>query len=413
MQQKIFFFIILSTIYSLSVSAQSTSSPYSIFGPGEVQQKGFGKNMAMGGAGIGMPSNGFLNNINPASYSGLDSIHFLYEFGFEEKLSRFKSQGDVSEENSFNFKYIAMGFRVTNWWATSIGVAPFSNVGYSIITSSYVYGSSDKFYSYYEGSGGVNNFYWGNAFKLGKHWSLGFNTSYFWGSIIQDELIFQPDELFDSFIIERTDYLNNFYVDFGAQYSFKRKDWDYTIGAIFSPKQYLVSDHEIEVMTTSYSTVSSLREDNDDLCMPTIAGVGINMKKGPFINIAADYEFQKWKGIEYPTQTSAFRNSHRFAIGAESKPWGTPVTFNWFKKITYRMGASYQSSYLDIDGVNIDKKSIDVGLGIPVRAGGILNITVELGQKGTVQNRLIRENYATFHLNATIDESWFKKKIYY
>ena len=330
MRHTILSIILLTTIVIPGLS-QNTRSPYSIFGPGELQAKGFGKNMGMGGTGIGMPSGNFINNINPASYSGFDSIRFVYELGFEGKYSNFKSQGDKLNDHTFNFKYVAMGFRVTDWWATSLGIAPFSNVGYTIVSSKYIEGVNDKFYSSFEGSGGINHLYWGNAVKFGN-FSFGAHASYLFGSITQDELIVQPNDLFSSFIMERTDYMKSFYFDYGMQYSFKIKNWDYTLGAIYSNKQNLTSDHLVEVLTTSYSIVSSIEEESDDVSVPEKIGIGINMRKSPFINIAADYEFQKWSGINYPIQKAPFKNSHRVAIGAESKPWGDVVTLNWFKK---------------------------------------------------------------------------------
>lgn len=413
MRQRILFLTIFSVFISISGVSQNTRSPYSIFGPGEIQSRGFGRNMAMGGAGIGVSSGSFINTMNPASYSGFDSLKFVYEIGFEGKYSRFKSQGDRLNDYTFNFKYIAFGFRVNDWWASTMGIAPFSNVGYTITTSKYVEGTFDKFYSSYEGSGGINYVYWGNAFKLGKL-SLGVNSSYLFGSITQDELITQPSDIFSSFIMQRTDYLKSFYFDYGAQYSFKIKGWDYTLGAIYSNEQKLTSRHQVDVKTTSYTTISSEEYKSKQLRVPETYGIGFSMKKGPIVHVAGDYEFQKWSGLKYPIQKDVFLDSHRFAVGVESKPWGEIVTLDWYKKITYRIGANYKTSFLKINGTQINEKGITFGLGIPVKnIGSLMNFTVEVGQKGTVSNRLIREDYVLFHMNFSINEIWFKKRIFY
>lgn len=414
MRHRLLFIIIFSVFISITGFSQNTRSPYSIFGPGELQPKGFGKNLGMGGTGIGMPSGNFINNINPASYSGLDSLHFIYEVGFEGKYSSFKSQNNKLNDHTFNFKYIAMGFRVNKWWAASFGITPFSNVGYTITTSSYMEGVNDIFYSSYEGSGGINQIYWGNAFKLGKL-SLGANASYLFGSIIQDELIVQPNNLISSFIMERTDYLKSFYVDYGLQYSFKRKNLDYTIGAIYSNEQRLTSRHQVDLKTTSYTTVSSDEDDKSkNLIVPAKYGIGFDVKKGVFMHISGDYELQKWSGVKYPIQKGNFYDSHRFAIGAESKPWGDIITLDWYKKIIYRVGANYTTSYLSINGRQIDEKGITFGLGIPIKnIGTLLNFSCELGQKGTVSDRLVRENYVLFHMNFSINEIWFKQRVFY
>lgn len=413
MRQKIFIIIILSALSSVTGFGQNTRSPYSIFGPGEIQARGFGKNLGMGGTGIGMPSGNFINNINPASYSGFDSLHFVYEAGFEGKYSHFKSQGDKLNDYTFNFKYIAIGFRVTDWWASSLGIAPFSNVGYTIVGSTFIEGTNDKFYSSYEGSGGINHAYWGNAVKLGNL-SLGVHSSYLFGSIVQDEIIVQPHDLFTGFIMERTDYLKSFYFDYGLQYSFKIKKWDYTIGAIYNNKQKLISRHQVDVKSTSYSTISTEEYKSKQLLVPEKYGFGFSMKKGPFMNIAGDYEIQKWSDVKYPVQKGPFLDSHRISFGAESKPWGDIVTLDWYKKLTFRAGASYKTSYLKINGTQIDEKAVNFGIGVPVKnLGSLLNFTVEVGQKGTVSNRLIREDYVLFHMNFSINEIWFKQRVFY
>jgi RAB protein geranylgeranyltransferase component A len=49
--------IVLLFIFSgYFASSQNTVSPYSIFGAGELQHKGFGRSQAMGGAGIALRS---------------------------------------------------------------------------------------------------------------------------------------------------------------------------------------------------------------------------------------------------------------------------------------------------------------------------------------------------------------------
>lgn len=409
--------IILPAIFSLlvvcSTQAQNSRSPYSIFGPGEIQTKGFGKNRGMGGAGIGMPSGNFLNNLNPASYSGLDSLHFIYEVGFEGKQSTFRSQGEKKYDNTFNFKYISMGFRVNDWWAASLGIAPFSNVGYTINTTSYIEGTNSQYHSSYEGSGGINYAYMGNALKLGN-FSLGVNTSFMFGSIIQDESVFQPEGLFDSFIMQRTDYLHSFYFDYGLQYSFKLKKLDFTLGAVYSNEQSLVSKHKVDVLETDYQVRSSTEYRSKQLKVPENIGLGISIKKGPFFHLAADWELQKWSGVRYPTQKGDFRDSHRFALGAESKPWGDIVTLDWYKKIVYRVGANYKASYLSINGSQIEEMGVTAGIGLPIKNfGTLLNFNVEVGKKGTVANRLVRENYVLLHMNFSINEIWFRKRIFY
>ena len=67
--------LIIIALISLNAAAQKrTYSPYSRYGIGELEDGGFGRNAAMGRTGIALQSPNHLNNINPASYAGMDSL---------------------------------------------------------------------------------------------------------------------------------------------------------------------------------------------------------------------------------------------------------------------------------------------------------------------------------------------------
>ena len=68
---------------------------------------------------------------------------------------------------------MAMGFRIMPNWSASIGIAPYSTVGYKIATDNYVDGTVDEnFKLEMTGSGGLNQFYWDNSYLLFKRLSL-------------------------------------------------------------------------------------------------------------------------------------------------------------------------------------------------------------------------------------------------
>ena len=57
------------------------------------------------------------------------------------------------------------GFPVTKWWKSSLGMLPFSKIGYDVK----IFIPVDKFSNVIneiEGDGGLNQFFWGNGFKI-------------------------------------------------------------------------------------------------------------------------------------------------------------------------------------------------------------------------------------------------------
>ena len=83
-------FISILIITQLSLKAQNnTNSPYTRFGYGELADRSFGAGRAMGGVGIGLRSSKQINPMNPASYSCMDSLTFLFDFGVAGQVSWF------------------------------------------------------------------------------------------------------------------------------------------------------------------------------------------------------------------------------------------------------------------------------------------------------------------------------------
>ncbi len=408
---RIIFFLFMCM--GFLAQAQNTTSPYSIFGPGELQSKGFGRSLGMGNAGIALQSGNNLNNLNPASYTGIDSMHFIFEMGIEGKFSGFKSQGKYQAAHFANLKYLAMGFRVTGWWSSSLGLTPFSNVGYNIMTKNYIEGSNLTYTSKYTGSGGINQAYISNSIKIAKNLAFGINTSYMFGSLIQEELVSQS--LLPSFIIGRTDYLHSFYFDYGLQYSFKlKKALSYSIGLIYSNQQSLNSKHVVSISDESYNLMQTKESKTDYLKIPSIYGIGIGIQNGVRFTLAADYKFQKWSSVDYPNRLDKFVDSHDFTVGAEFRPWPISITNAFYKNWLYRIGVNYHSSYLNVRNNVLDEKNLSIGLGIPLRtSGSYMNMAFKYGKKGSTAHNQIKENYFMFHLNFSINEIWFFKKIYY
>jgi len=104
---------LLFILLTIGANSQNTISPYSIFGPGEIQNKGFGATQSLGGAGIGYRNGGSLNNINPSSYTSVDSSRIIVEFGIENKLYNLNSNSISQTGYTGNLNYVAMAFRYT------------------------------------------------------------------------------------------------------------------------------------------------------------------------------------------------------------------------------------------------------------------------------------------------------------
>ncbi|MBN2348124.1 MAG: hypothetical protein JXJ22_04765 [Bacteroidales bacterium] len=407
MKLKYLIVLFLSAI-SYTLYSQITSSPYSIFGIGNIETGGFGANAAMGGTGIAFKSSGSLNNLNPASYGGIDSLSVFFELGIFGKTTIYKTATESQNRFDANLKYLAAGFRVTRWWAGSFGIIPFSSVGYSINTTNIYEGTIYSFERQYTGKGGINKFYIGNSLKPFKNFFMGFHASYLFGSIINNEIV-DATENINAYKITQTQYLNNFYLDYGIQYQFNLGKLNYGIGLTYSNQRKLKTDNIVEV-AFGIDTISIEPENFKTFFLPESYGIGISVEKENRFRVGLDYTFSRWSAMSFSNPLLEVKDNERISVGMEYTP-RQRRNETGIKALYYRIGGFYNSSYLEIENQPIDSKAITFGLGIPLRQDlSMINLSFELGDLGTTQKGLIREFYGLLHVNITLRDLWFMKR---
>ncbi len=391
-------------------NAQITSSPYTLFGAGQIEDNGFGVNKALGGTGIAFQSNKSLNNINPASYSAIDSLSFLFEAGVFGKYTIYNTTSENQQRLDGNLRYIAMGLRLTKWWTASAGIVPYSSVHYYIQTPENIAGEITNYIKTFTGEGGINQFYLGNALKPFKNLSLGFNASYIFGSINQEESMNASDN-FEGYLISKTNYLHNYYFDYGMQYSVWHNNWKYTAGFIYGNSKHLNTNSDYVLIFSDDTTELDYKK--ECFTIPAKYGIGICIEKPEAIKIGFDYERRNWEGIKFSNPKLSTRNSMRFSFGTEFRI-SNDYKDTGFKRFYYRLGLNYEKSYLIINKKEINSRAFTLGIGIPMRNElSMVNITFETGVNGTTSKGLIRENYYLLHLNLTLHDLWFQKSKYY
>ena len=112
-----------------------TMTPYSSFGYGILSDHATSSQRAMGGVGYAMNSGRQINMMNPASYAAIDTLTFLFDMGVDvTALWQTETvDGTVRKDNTFGggLDYATMQFPLGRYMGASVGVVPFSSVGYS------------------------------------------------------------------------------------------------------------------------------------------------------------------------------------------------------------------------------------------------------------------------------------------
>lgn len=402
--------LLLFSLISFLINAQSDfSSPYSIYGIGQQNLNFFGGLSAMGNTGIAYKTKYSINQTNPASLTSIPENSFLYEVGFSNTFSTKRDNYTSQQDYDFNFTHLALAFPVSNYWGMSLGVVPYSKVNYQIDILQPIEGGTGNYITNVIGSGGINEIFWGNGFKLHKNLSAGVEIVGLFGSINQEQWIL---------LGTNSAYLNdkNVYFSLGAnagmQYSLSNLlGTETTLGATVSfPTTLRVA--EASIGTKSNAIISNeFNQNADDFDLPLKIGVGISSQINKNILINMDYRKNYWKNANQSYNASAYNDQSIYGIGVEFKP--SSNLDSYWNIVKYRVGANYDSGYLNISNQNIDKFSFSLGLGFPTSKSkftSAINLNYSYGKEGTTDNGLIEDSFHKLSLNLSLLGNWFQKQ---
>ncbi|MDF1550325.1 MAG: hypothetical protein P1P88_21045, partial [Bacteroidales bacterium] len=177
------FIVVIGLLPIASFGQNSSSSPFSMFGVGDLANSGFGRNRAMGGVSSPLISAYHINPANPASYIGMMPNTFLFEFGVTANSYKLSTPDDSFSKFDGNISYIAAGFPIAKWWKAGIGLRPLSSIGYNISQTETFDLDGSSVLQEYTGEGGINSFYFDNSFQILKPLSVGIKVAYIFGSL--------------------------------------------------------------------------------------------------------------------------------------------------------------------------------------------------------------------------------------
>lgn len=410
------------------VAQNNTNSPYTRYGYGELADRSFGAGRAMGGIGYGLRSPRQINPLNPASYSTMDSLTFLFDIGVAGQLSWFDDSFNKQKNINGNLEYVALQFPVTRWLAISAGLLPYSYVGYDFGTIEEDVnspgGSTDPLSTsthLFDGSGGLTQLYGGLSFDVWKkRLAVGANFSYLFGNITHERTVY-PNVDNASYVSINTwqkTKISDLKMDFGVQYTHPFSSRErLTVGATYSPKKRLSNKVYRMVQNVQGSTLVSSEGDttkNVNMGIPNSFGAGFTYVKDRKFMFGADVLYEQWNKVAFPfvDENSHFDDRLRVGAGAEYIPqyYGK----SYLGKVNYRIGAHFSNSYLKINGKGYDEYGGSIGFGLPLPTlmghTSMLNITFEYVKVKPQVKNMIDERYFRFTLNYTFNESWFRKQ---
>jgi hypothetical protein len=404
-----------------NITAQTaTLSPYSRFGPGDMIFTGYAHQQAMGGTSIADYGVGKLNYANPATYA-YDTLT-IFEFGFQGEFGQIAQNDERINKNNANFSYLTFGLPLKrDRWGLSFGLIPYAATGYQI-ESTRVLDSNGAYTSSFTGDGGYNRYFIGTGFKIGKHLTAGANFSYLFGTVNTTSRV-----EFDNFTFFDTRYkeenrLADFYYELGLHWQQPLKNnYQLSLGLTGSPAVPIKTFSTVEWVNYSSGNagVESVRDtiiykvdEKGTTTLPMYVGFGASLAKGRKWVLLADAVYQDWSTYESPAGRDSLANSFRISAGGRITPDDKSLEF--FNRVQYRAGFYYNQTFLDLRSTQLNDFGITAGLGLPLRKSyqSMINFTIQAGQRGTLDNSLLRERYLRLQFGVTLNEDWFRKRKY-
>lgn len=402
------------------VSSESSVSPYSFFGVGDIRAGSSVENRSLGGIGIYADSI-HLNLRNPAAYSKLALT--TYTGAFTQDFIGINSATESQNTSLTNLEYLAIGFSLKKGFGLGFGVAPFSSVGYNLVSED-VNNNQTGVTNVFAGEGGLSRTYVSLGYEVVKNFSVGATANFNFGTIENRRIQSVADVQFGT-LDNRESRINGFSFDFSAIYTPKigKKNTLFT-SLIINAQNNLVSENsrelgsfsilngqEIEIVEVDLDA-QGLR--NTELKLPVTTNIGLGYGENKKWFFGAEYSFQELSSFTnefIDVDNFRYEDASTLAFGGFFIPNFSTFS-SYLSRVTYRAGARFSSTGLVVNDEEIDDFGITFGLGLPLGAGfSNINVGFEYGQRGTTNANLVEENYFSVKIGISLsDSSWFRRR---
>jgi hypothetical protein len=384
----------------------------------------------MGGVGIASRNNRFINYMNPAAVTARDSLSFMADFGLQQSNNVYKQGNIKSAHNTFNIYDFVMTFPIYRSSAFMVGITPFSDVGYDFSsneTNQDIIGNTGNIRYDSYGTGSIYQIFFGAGVTLWKKLSLGAEAIYYFGNIDKVTNMDYSNSSYRSLNSGNDIAISALTGKFGLQFEQKiAGNVSMVLGATYRMGTGM-KGYATEYRYANLSNVTdTLRHNVDTLARSGLRiadeiGVGLALKGGDKWTAEFNYLRSDWtdsgfdgaRGFRVNGESSFSSTvSQSFRAGFEFVPNRNDIRY-YFKTCTYRAGLYYDQAYYKLDGNNVNSMGLTLGITLPVfRWYNGLTLGVDLGQRASTRNNMIRERYAMFVVGFNIHDIWFRKLQY-
>ena len=354
----------------------------------------------------------------------------MADFGMIQDNTIYR-QGDIrSAHNTFNIYDFIMTFPIYRSSAFKVGLIPYSDIGYdfsSVETDPSIIGNTGNITYDSYGAGSVYQAFLGAGVTFWKKLSVGADMIYYFGNLDKVTQMQFSDDSYRSLNSGSELTVRGVTGKFGLQFEQKLGG---NVSMIVGATYKLGTD--MKGYSTNYryanqsSVTDSLRHTVDTLGALGLRfadeiGIGIALKGGDKWTAEFDYTRSDWSrsgldrapGFKVNGESNFTTTvSQSFRAGFEIIPNINDIRY-YFNTCSYRFGVYYDQAYYKLDGNNVNSMGITLGMTLPVfKLYNGISLGMDIGQRASTRNGMIRERYAKFVIGFNIHDLWFRKVQY-
>jgi hypothetical protein len=428
--KKIFVLSFISVGYFLN--AQSISnSPYATYGIGDVKYDNTIETSSMGGISTAYISD-FTSNFNfanPANNTNFGLTSIKLEATNENNYFKTNNNNTKSTKHSTYLSNISLAFPISSKVKMGFLYQPYSSKSYDLIQTQTVTNQqtneSITYANRFTGKGTLSTAQAAVSYNVGSGFSLGARANFYFGNLYDvNEFTATNAEFINGY--ETKNSIKNFNFTLGTSYQHLNPSSDkkLTLGATatFGNTSNITTDYKNSTYyyttgdTKLGETIIEQKNTSSKNLLPLQASIGAGYGSENEWFVSAQVDYKKGETVSYFGKTYDFQDTYKVSAGG----WYLPNYNNfrnYFSRVVYRYGAFYERGGLNIYGNNINRYGISAGVLLPFKSSNIqrmsgLELGIEAGKRGTLNNNLIRQNYINLKVGFNFADKWFRKSLY-
>ncbi len=416
MKRKILLYLFVFCV--AGVHAQD-GTPLSANGVGAFSSFASSWSAGMGNSGIALIRNGFLSQLNPATWTGLQNVQFSASYNFSGVTSKDNTSNLTSYYANGNFGGGIFALPIDRDLGITLagGFAPLTSYNFTISSPVDSNSTSDvPSYTYKSsGSGGLGEGFVGMSISPFPHVNLGGMFEYAFGRIENTSTI---------------DFANSSYTNSYSDYSSYMRGASGTFGIILdSLDKFMKPDflkgisiggyYKFAYNLTGTSVLENLYEDtlyspysqSAIGYIPPQFGIGISKSFNDYLTGMLEIRTQSFSKY-YDTYTPRGSLKDALFIGGGVELLQGKDFNSLFDKRILRAGFYYQKTQFMVATKSGQSKQMDelfltAGIEVPMSFSSTASISAQYGLRGLSSDFLLREQIFRLYFSITMGEGWF------